>query len=1348
MKRKIAIFLSAIMLWTTVTGNVSVAAAEVEVQETNNGIVENQNNNGQTSEITQGNSKNDKENESDTAEDQTENVTGDHTITEDVATTESSEEEQPVINYLAVDQGYLQTPGEQKVVVSLGKGTENVEQPRLSFQKADGSVTDFEFSEKNGELFLFSHSFSEEEKGVYSAKAFTYILNGIEYSIDLESIGVNAKFGVDEIYEGYESGSNDTDTEPEIEASVVDVESGELVAASTDIATTLSETESAVSTQSLEEERTRSRNKVVVLDPGHGGSDGGASANGLVEKNLTLKIAQYCKEELEKYAGVTVYMTRSTDVAVDLEERVQKAKSWGADVFVSIHMNSASAAAQGAEVWYPNSSYNSEIHNNGQKLASEIEKELVSLGLADRGVKIRNSENGSKYEDGSIADYYSVIRNSKLAGFPGIIVEHAFLTNSSDAQKLKQESFVKSLGVADATGIAKYFGLSKDSDSGKFTASIVKKNDFARTFTVKINGKLSEGESYRVAVWSDKNGQDTNNLWTVVNKQSGNEVELEYNTANYKNADGIYNIHIYKYDKNEKVTCIQTMTCNMYNSSASCKVQDTTGEEKNFKVSAEITNVPDTLNRIQFAVWSDQNGQDDLKWYVGTKSGNTWATNIAVKNYKRYGKYNVHAYAVLNDGTNVFLTAMSFNVTKPTAKLTVAKQNSTNGMAEVTVSNIQSKSGINKVLIPVWSQENQSDLVWYTAQKQSDGTYKITIDMGKHNYNEGTYHVACYIVDGNEIQTGIASTTCEMKLSNTYLEIKDTAGTEKEFQITLGNTSAYGNVRKVQFAVWSVQGGQDDLIWYNAEKKNAATWIKTVKIKDHKTLGTYNVHAYITLANGSVKTKTTTFNVNRPTATLMVGTQDKEKGTVEVTVSNIQSKSGINKVLIPVWSQQNQSDLVWYMGQKQTDGIYKITVDMGNHNYNEGTYHVACYIVDGNGIQTGLASGSCQMKVPNVSLEAKDTAGTEKEFQTSLTNAGVYGNIRQVQFAVWSDQNGQDDLIWYNAEKKNAGAWTKAVKIKDHKTLGRYNVHAYITLANGKRVTKTTTFNVTKPTGEISISEYNANKGSFYVTVKNIKSASGVEEVLIPVWCAENQNDLVWYKAEKIDSTTYRVNVNIANHKNHEGIYKADVYVKTGNGIQAGIGRSTLEINRTELYAIMGSSDVTINQMVAYYKKNNLTYDKYTGSLSEYNGILAKGGAANIETYCTLFKQEAEAEGVRVEVAFAQAMLETGFLKFGGDVKPNQYNFAGIGATGGVPGNEFTSVREGIRAQIQHLKCYASDEALNNPCVDPRWGTWLRNKAPYVQWLSKANNPYGIGWATDAEYSDKILNMIKNLKTY
>ena len=82
--------------------------------------------------------------------------------------------------------------------------------------------------------------------------------------------------------------------------------------------------------------------------------------------------------------------------------------------------------------------------------------------------------------------------------------------------------------------------------------------------------------------------------------------------------------------------------------------------------------------------------------------------------------------------------------------------------------------------------------------------------------------------------------------------------------------------------------------------------------------------------------------------------------------------------MIPVWSQGNQSDLVWYTAQKQSNGTYKITIDMGNHNYNEGTYQIACYIVDGNGIQTGITSGSCQMKAPNIYLEAKDAVGTEK----------------------------------------------------------------------------------------------------------------------------------------------------------------------------------------------------------------------------------------------------------------------------------------------------------------------------------------------------------------------------------
>ena len=95
---------------------------------------------------------------------------------------------------------------------------------------------------------------------------------------------------------------------------------------------------------------------VVVLDAGHGGYDTGATGNGLQEKQLTYKIAQYCKAELEKYNGVSVYMTRSNYSFISINMRISEATKAKADVLVSIHINSApSADAKGAEVYYPNS---------------------------------------------------------------------------------------------------------------------------------------------------------------------------------------------------------------------------------------------------------------------------------------------------------------------------------------------------------------------------------------------------------------------------------------------------------------------------------------------------------------------------------------------------------------------------------------------------------------------------------------------------------------------------------------------------------------------------------------------------------------------------------------------------------------------------------------------------------------------------------------------------------------------------------------------------------------------------------------------------------------------------------
>lgn len=167
--------------------------------------------------------------------------------------------------------------------------------------------------------------------------------------------------------------------------------------------------------------------------------------------------------------------------------------------------------------------------------------------------------------------------------------------------------------------------------------------------------------------------------------------------------------------------------------------------------------------------------------------------------------------------------------------------------------------------------------------------------------------------------------------------------------------------------------------------------------------------------------------------------------------------------------------------------------------------------------------------------------------------------------------------------------------------------------------------------------------------------------------------------------------------------------------------------------AIMGASRNTADQMVAYFRAQGVAYPAEA---------LGGGGAPDIETFCRILCEEAAAEGVRAEIVFTQAMLETGWLQFGGDVSVEQFNFAGIGATGGgVPGNSFPDVRCGLRAQVQHLKAYASAEPLANPCVDPRFHLVARGSAPTMELLAGK-------WAASTTYGQSLARILAGLSAY
>ena len=395
-----------------------------------------------------------------------------------IAITENAEKDiqntvtDPRLNYIYVEQPYLESPDTQKIAVSWGDGTENITEMSAVVSGPEGEEIWYA-SEETDTIYLFERAYTEQEKGIYQITELNLAIQGVTYTYSLAELGAETVFGVDEEYEGIEQLSLVDDEGMSTDIAAYNIDEAGNVTEKKSLEEAINQATAEIPAMMCDDGvQTRNTNLVVALDPGHDSSHAGASANGVREEVLTLKIAQYCKAELENYAGVSVYMTRTSAAcphpggssAKDIEQRVADAAKAGASIYVSIHLNSSkSSSAKGAEVIYPNSSWKPQVGADGKRLAELIEDELVGIGLERRAIYSKNTTIGETYEDGSISDYFTVQISAKEHGIPGIIVEHAFVTNSSDVNNyLNNETGLKKLGVADATGIAKYFGLEKE----------------------------------------------------------------------------------------------------------------------------------------------------------------------------------------------------------------------------------------------------------------------------------------------------------------------------------------------------------------------------------------------------------------------------------------------------------------------------------------------------------------------------------------------------------------------------------------------------------------------------------------------------------------------------------------------------------------------------------------------------------------------------------------------------------------------------------------------------------------------------------------------------------------------
>lgn len=248
---------------------------------------------------------------------------------------------------------------------------------------------------------------------------------------------------------------------------------------------------------------------VIVIDPGHGGTESGAKVTYdgtlIEEKDLNLTIAKALKKELKTYEGVKVYMTRTADENVSLEERVRYAEKKNADVILSIHNNAKGSAMEtdtGATVIVSRGTYRKELAKTSAGAANYVLKELKKLGMKNNGLLKREYPSKYYYPNKTIVDYYSIIRNSVNAGIPAMIIEHGFMDNASDYEKvLSSTAKLKELGKADATGIARYFGLKKSDGSKSYKAKGVKTKYLSahwlakgdKKYYVYDNGKYAKG---------------------------------------------------------------------------------------------------------------------------------------------------------------------------------------------------------------------------------------------------------------------------------------------------------------------------------------------------------------------------------------------------------------------------------------------------------------------------------------------------------------------------------------------------------------------------------------------------------------------------------------------------------------------------------------------------------------------------------------------------------------------------------------------------------------------------------------------------------------------------------------
>ena len=569
--------------------------------------------------------------------------------------------------------------------------------------------------------------------------------------------------------------------------------------------------------------------------------------------------------------------------------------------------------------------------------------------------------------------------------------------------------------------------------------------------------------------------------------------------------------------------------------------------------------------------------------------------------------------------------------------ISIVNNNPTVGSFDVVISNVKAPNGVETVSVPIWSEINgQDDIIWYTANRQNNGTYTVNVKASAHKNSTGLYNIHLYYVQKDGQLTGVGGTTTQVFIGKTPEQLKPKASFAIEnnnakagtFDAVITNISAPLGVKEVLVPSWSLENGQDDLIWHKATKQTDGSYRVTIKASEHKgTKGNYRADAYIVDNSNNrhyIAEKVVAVDYARPSGVLTIENNNTAAGTFDAVVRNIVAPTGLKEVLVPSWSLAGgQDDLIWHKATRQADGSYRVTIKATDHKNSTGKYRADAYLVDDSNKRFYLTEKVVEVSQtrPSASLFIENNNADLGTFDAVIRNIVAPNGVKEVLVPSWSLVNGQDDLVWHKASRQSDGSYRVTIKASEHKnSLGNYRADVYIVdNANQRHYVTETIVDVkhNKPVGTISVVNNNNDTGTFDVIISDVYSSKGVRTVQVPIWSEKDgQDDIRWYEATRQANGTYTVNVQATNHKNSTGLYNIHLYYILNDGSQVGVGGTTTTVEfrnaktKTQTYITnvnseAGSFTVVVDQAPQGRQIKNIHVAVWSesnqGNLSWYN---------------------------------------------------------------------------------------------------------------------------------------------------